>query len=504
MLIVAWVGCWLAHDICFTSAPTTYNFYINRRNDGDACGTLSNCLRPSTAVHAASRAPHAGRSRTPGNDPPKRRPARRRPEFATPAARPPSTPAFPLAALPNSLPLCLLLRPSAAKTAPAPCHTYLTFNTNASTDAIVHFHSTKLYANPRVYYGSTGSGIYSSFAIASSHKVDIDASRYIYYGYLRSLTPDTTYWFKVGDGSNTTSDTYAGEKKFRTAPISGDVSFVTGGDMGVTAEAKTLLQSAAQLEPLYIAVGGDLAYENGIRACYPRWDAWLSQWEQYAVTPTGYTIPIIASPGNHEAGGWEQPMKNMRFYNRYFVFEDLAGGQAWELPLHHVHYISNQVLVALDSYVVETPASQVSWLTNVLSSAAPGSLKMAMYHAPGYPSVRVFSNPESVGVRTHFVPVFDQYGLTVGLENHDHAFKRTKLLYGGVENSTGVLYVGDGAMGVKARTAVSITGRDYLEVLIAKQFYIHVQPNNTASAVKFDTYDIDSKVFDTYTTNYRN
>lgn len=367
----------------------------------------------------------------------------------------------------------------------------------------MHFHSTTLYKNPRVYYG-TATGVYTAYVNASSHKVDIDASRYIYYGFLRSLTPGATYFFVVGDGTNTTSSTFIDEKKFRTAPSSGDVSFITGGDMGVMPAATTLLKAAAQFEPLYIALGGDLAYENGIRACYPRWDTWLTNWEKNAVTPTGFTIPLISSPGNHEAGGWEQPMKNMRFYNRYFVFQDMNGKQAWELPLHHVHYISNQVLVSLDSYVVESPASQVEWLTSVLNSTAAGSFKMAMYHAPGYPSVRPFTNAESTGVRTHFVPVFEQYGLTVGLENHDHAFKRTKLLLGGAENPAGILYVGDGAMGVKARAVVDITGRDYLQTLIAKQFYIHVQPNNTASNVKFDAYDIDATVFDTFTMNYRN
>ena len=274
--------------------------------------------------------------------------------------------------------------------------------------------------------------------------------------------------------------------------------------MGVTEAAVTLVKNAALLEPLYMALGGDLAYENGIRACYPRWDKFLSNWETNAITPTGYTIPIITSPGNHEAGGWEQPMKNMRFYNRYFVHEDMAGKQAWELPLHHVHYISNQVLVALDSHVIESPASQVEWLTGVLNSSAPGSLKMAMYHAPGYPSVRLMSNPESTGVRTHFVPVFDAHGLTVGLENHDHAYKRTKLLLGGVENPSGVLYIGDGAMGVKPRTTVTLSGRDYLETVVAKQFYIHVRPRNAENLVNFNVYDIDNNIFDSVNKTYRN
>lgn len=298
------------------------------------------------------------------------------------------------------------------------------------------------------------------------------------------------------------NNTFTAEKKFRTAASTGDVPFVTGGDMGVTSASTTLLQQAAAKEPTYIAIGGDLAYANGIRACYPRWDTFLSNLEKYSVTPTGYTVPFIMAPGNHEAGGWGQPMKNMRFYNRYFVHEDLKGKQAWELPLHHVHYISNQVLIALDSNVVETPKSQVGWLRKVLSEAPANSLKMAMYHAPAYPSHRPLNDPESTGVREHFVPAFEDLGVTLGLENHDHSYKRSKLLLKGAANPAGVLYIGDGAMGVTARSGDA--SRWYLNRTLSKQFYFFMQPNNQANGISIQAYDTNNDVFDSYFMPYRN
>lgn len=428
LLAVSWVGCWLSHGICFTSAPSSYTFYIDRYTEGDLC----------------------------------------------------------------------------AKSGNKPCHTYLTFNTNASTDVIVHFHSSKLYSDPKVFVG-TAAGVYSQIFVATSHKLDMitERDRWIYYGFLRNLQPNSTYYFTAGDGNNPAADSFTPEKKFRTAPASGDVPFVTGGDMGITEVAKTLLKNAAAREPTYIALGGDLAYANGLAACYPRWDKFLTNLEENAVTPTGYTVPFIMAAGNHEAGGWEQPLKNMRFYTRYFVHENLAGRAARNLPLHHVHYIGDSVLVSLDSHVIETPASQKDWLTNILSTAPAGSLKMAMYHAPGYPSVRPMSNTESTGVRTNFVPIFQDHGLTVSFENHDHAYKRTKLLINDVENPGGVLYVGDGAMGVKPRATVSISGRDYLEKLEAKNFYIHVTPNTSNQTAALDVYDQEETRFDQTIVNYR-
>lgn len=420
LLILGWVGAWLSHDICITSSPDSYVFYIDRRSAGDPC----------------------------------------------------------------------------AKTSPKPCHTYLTFNNNASTGVIVHFHSSKAYDNPTVHVG-TASGTYTRIRSCSRHKLDLEVDRYIYYGFLDNLTPDTTYYFVVGDGSNPTSETFIAEKKFKTAPVSGPFNFVTGGDVGTGPNAPVLLEIAANTEPLYISLGGDLAYANGIRACYPRWDAFLTMYENKTVTPTGYTVPIIAAPGNHEAGGWAQPLSNMRFYKRYFVQENLNNRPAQSLPLHHSHYISNQLLIALDSNVIETPASQVSWLSDVLADAPPGTLKTAIYHAPGYPSVRAFSDPESTGVRTHFVPVFDTYNLTAAFENHDHAYKRTKLLKAGEPHPSGTLYLGDGAFGVKPRPTVTLSGKPWMEVIASKGFFVNANVNETH--VMFEAIDTNADVFDRVT-----
>jgi hypothetical protein len=71
-----------------------------------------------------------------------------------------------------------------------------------------------------------------------------------------------------------------------------------------------------------------------------------------------------------------------------------------------------------------------------------------------YPSVRGFESEPQTTCRNVWEPVFSKYGMTVGFENHDHAFKRTKAIFEGqIANSTtkGVVYVGDGSWGVTSR-----------------------------------------------------
>jgi hypothetical protein len=387
-----------------------------------------------------------------------------------------------------------------AKVAPKPCHTYLTFGTNASTTVIVHFHTSKEMSSPVVRYSVDQS--LSSQVVAVGIKMDLEVKRWVYYAELDGLSEDTTYFLIAGDGAD--ENAFSEMKKVRTAKSSGSFSFVSGGDLGMSPKTPTLVKNAATLEPLYMALGGDLAYANAMRSCYPRWDAFLSMYETNAVTPTGYTVPIVAAVGNHEAGGFNQPLSHLPFYTRYFVQESLNGRLPQDLPTYHVKYISNQVLVSLDSSVIKKPLEQVDWLTSTLSAAPPGSFKSAIYHAPGYPSIRSFEDPESKSVRQHFVPVFDDQHLHVSFENHDHAYKRTKRLKASLEDPTGTLYVGDGAMGVSPRISTGPqpipSGKDYLTQFQGRSFFLYV--SITDATYTMAALDETNAIFDGFSDSY--
>ena len=326
--------------------------------------------------------------------------------------------------------------------------------------------------------------------------MDLEIKRWVYYGELSGLEPDTTYHFVAGDLADPAS--YTAAHKFRTAPLDQSFSFASGGDLGISPNAKTLLQIAASLEPLYISLGGDLAYANAMKPCYPRWDAWLDMYEKAAKTPSGYTVPILTSVGNHEAGGFDQPLSHLPFYTRYFVQESLNGRLPQDLPTYNTKYIGNQLMLSLDSSVITSPEDQVSFISAELSKAPPGTLKTAMYHAPGYPSIRSFTNSQSKSIRKHFVPTFDAYKLHVAFENHDHAYKRSKLLKGGVSDPTGTLYIGDGSMGATSRLPAGNqpipASRDYLEVLHGNNFVLFITV--TDSNYSISAIDNSNVIFD--------
>lgn len=80
-----------------------------------------------------------------------------------------------------------------------------------------------------------------------------------------------------------------------------------------------------------------------------------------------------------------------------------------------------------------------------------------------YPSFRPYGDEPSSGLRDSWLPYFDQYNLTFGFENHDHAYKRTKPMRNSVPDPTGTIYVGDGAWGVPPRPSLAAAaGRSVL------------------------------------------
>jgi hypothetical protein len=390
-------------------------------------------------------------------------------------------------------------------TSDVPCFVYLTLGQNASTSVIVHFHSGKLYQAPVVLYDTTshiGEPVqnYANVVQAIPYYVSPlrERTRYVYYGFLDNLIPNTDYFFIAGDGA--TNSSYSAERKFRTAPTivtSAGFQFVVGGDMGLQPATYNLSRIAAAMEPLFAIVGGDIPYDQGMATCYPRDDAWLNLWQSTMVTPSGYTIPIIAAIGNHEAGGFVQDPSKVAYFRQYFVQEPLANvSSPTQLPTYHCHVIANFLVLALDSYVLVPPGGvQAQWIQNTLQSMASQVYwTSAVYHAPLYPSSRDPNAEPMKTLRETWGPIFDQQNLRISFENHDHAYKRTYLIRNNAIVSTnGTLYVGDGSWGVVPRVPVL---RWYDQVIARENFFLYV--NVSTAGLNVRAINLQGNIIDSF------
>jgi len=99
--------------------------------------------------------------------------------------------------------------------------------------------------------------------------------------------------------------------------------------------------------------------------------------------------------------------------------------------------------------------------------------------------------------REHWAPVFDEMGLTVGFENHDHTYKRSHLLKGGriSTDGSGTLYLGDGCWGRSPRQ-VEYEERWYLKHSESALHFWVVDVSSEAMVYK--AVDIENRIFDVY------
>jgi hypothetical protein len=260
---------------------------------------------------------------------------------------------------------------------------------------------------------------------------------------LTGLAPSTDYEFKIGKQSPTYT--------FRTMPAKANdaISFVSGGDCGVNAHAIANNQQAARQDPMFAVVGGDLGYDNG-RSVETSL-AFIRNYSKHMVGKGGRLIPMITCIGNHEVdGGYNRARDKAPFY--YALFDGLFPETGYA-TLDFGDYLS---LVLLDTgHTSAIAGDQTDWLEKQLKARKDHPNVMVVNHVPAYPSFRKAEVPAGgkegtgtgAGQRKNWVPLFEKYRVPVVLEHHDHTFKRTKPLIGGLVDDDGVLYLGDGSWG---------------------------------------------------------
>ncbi len=345
---------------------------------------------------------------------------------------------------------------------------YLTWKTDPSTTIVVHWHNYDI-SQSSISWRRSGSDEEWTSSVAVSDEFPF-TERWIHTASISGLAPDTEYEFAVAG--------YSGVFRFKTMPdqLSRPIKFGVGGDVDIGPTADAMTAAISSHSPDFLVVGGDLAYADGRAVNFVRWYRYLESWYRNARTPDGRLIPKIVAVGNHEVfSGLVQnhpdfePTSDWRErYAPYFYTLFAFPGQPGYNVLDFGEYMS---LVILDTDHTNQIASQSSWLESVLNARRGRPHVFPIYHTPGYTSHRSFNDPQAIGVRQHWHPVFEQAGVKLAFEHHDHTFKITKPLLSGVENSDGIVYVGDGLWGIGSRPVDF--SRSYLS-MASSDYHVHL------------------------------
>jgi acid phosphatase type 7 len=204
----------------------------------------------------------------------------------------------------------------------APLFTYLVCSDTPQTSIHVYFH-TDAEAPSVVRFDSVSQGgAPGSYSVEVEAEVstvpglDVHVNRYVYLATLTGLEANRRYYYVAGAETSGFSREYS----FRTLPADDQaIRLVTGGDMGTSETARSLLAQAAASAPDLALIGGDIAYANGRLASWELWDSCLSNWQEFMIRPDGCQIPMVLAIGNHEVdGGFNGSRDGAPFFFAYF------------------------------------------------------------------------------------------------------------------------------------------------------------------------------------------
>ena len=323
-------------------------------------------------------------------------------------------------------------------------------------------------------------------------------SRYIYTVLIKDLPKNNYIKFKI------TVDGWDDPKiyTYKTFSTDGSMTIINGGDIGNNEKSKKLNQNVvSKYEPDVIFVGGDIAYDNNIPEWYQCYDHVMKglpyQFKDEQNNATRI-VPVMFTTGNHDLG--------VNSYSGHKFKEDATKpvfkhfypqntNQNNEVPAlkdrrsYYSHSIGDRILfLSLDTgYETKIEGPQTEWLKQQLSRENY-KLKFVQYHNPIYSAWSKGDKGEpSTKAKENWVPLFDNYNVTFGLENHVHAYKLSEKIKNGTIDENGTLYIGDGSWGPLVHSWDEINKDIIKEYKIKNHVWVmNIDANNTVNATAYD------------------
>jgi acid phosphatase type 7 len=258
---------------------------------------------------------------------------------------------------------------------------------------------------------------------------------YYHHCSLTGLAPATSYYFVTETENDVSREFY-----FVTAHDDGrPFKLMAGGDSRSDRDQRRIMNDTIRAlfeqhpDVVAFAHGGDyieMGYSFG------QFNEWMTD-NELTIASDGRILPIIASRGNHEGSS--------DLMDQVFAEPGGAGtnyyttviGDYWFITLNTETSMAGDQRLFLEQQLQQAHLAEACFIS-------------AQYHRPAFPGVK---DPSEA--RAEWVPLFEQYDADLILESDGHILKRTVPIRNEAEDPTGVIYVGEGGLGVSQRTPVT-------------------------------------------------
>ncbi|MGN6793858.1 MAG: purple acid phosphatase family protein [Streptosporangiaceae bacterium] len=360
----------------------------------------------------------------------------------------------------------LVRRPGAAG-APAPEQVHLQFGADASRQVAVSWAVAATVARPRLRFGQAGGQPGSQ--VDADERCYTDAltrqTVWTYHVRLGSLEPDTAYGYEVlHDGAAPVPGTFRTAPEGRSRPF----RFTSFGDHAIPAavgdgsgphspNSGYVVAAVDRLDPLFHLVNGDLCYANSSDQPVDTWTSYFAN-----ISRSARYRPWMPTPGNHENEAGNGPQGYLSYQTRF----ELPGngtsafrGNWYAFTVGPVRFVAlnnddvclqdggfsglrrdnvpGYRAVGFDPYISGySGGQQRRWLERELAAARQDDdidWIVVFMHQVAMSSAHF--NGADLGIRRHWLPLFDRYGVDLVLSGHEHHFERSYPVRGVVPGS---------------------------------------------------------------------
>jgi predicted phosphodiesterase len=302
-------------------------------------------------------------------------------------------------------------------------------------------------------------------------QVNVSPNR-VYHACISGLKPGETFQYRIlKEGMEVFSAEAKAIKSFNQS-----YRFVVMGDIGAeTIDQKKLAYQAYIENPDFIAVPGDIVYENGLVSEYNKkfWPVYNADKADSNGAPIMRSIPFIAAVGNHDADTRDLDKKpDALAYYMFFdqplngplavegsaivpilkgseknkkAFYDAAGETYPRMSNFSYDYgNAHWTVIDADTYVDWTDSTLKNWVINDLAASRNATWHFVMFHHPGFNSA--LEHYEQQHMRL-LAPIFEKAKVDIVFNGHVHNYQRTypmffkpikngTLMVGGKDNKT--------------------------------------------------------------------
>ena len=307
---------------------------------------------------------------------------------------------------------------------------------------------TDIVGDSTVEYGTTPA-LGASATVPTAGSCEIGAAGTCHIVPLSGLLPGTRYYYQLRTNGTVVqavdSDIYF--TTLKDPSDTSDLFFTVIGDWGQSSsQEQQVSNNQNTADPQMILTVGDNAYQSG---SLPDWD---NNALAYYVNPM-MRVLFMPTLGNHDvaasgASNWANSAEIKLFLlprngteqERYYSFDS---GDA--------HF------VMLDANVPGN-TTQRNWLDNDLATTLRKWKFVFLHQTPYSCANGIASIGSDTSVRNNWGPLFEQYGVDIVFDGHDHIYERTSYLddFGG--DGLGTTYIMTGGGGASLDSAAKIDG----------------------------------------------